>query len=347
MEAELPLYAEKYGNRGMLRTYHGTEKDWKNPNNWAWHCAQNVERCYGFGCRDLQPVNEIWGLEGLGDGPDDYRWVGYEWAPRFLDALELELGVRGIPIWPDPNGIRIWLFAPSPGHNYEDNHIGLRHLVNVFKDPRVFGSCEHYYWERAFGFFGTPEWYYLGPGRMLKVRERMLGYGIDKPVWIGEYNRPVDRLSDNDIRAYAEEIKRFTRWINSLDWVVGATYFLGCCFDSSNDFFDLTWNRTPGIIEMLSDGWDRRDEGEWGTGVVEPIVGEGFRKAEALVGPWKENEIWHFPGEEHETSMAVGARGFATWRRRTNETIVYCDNGDVWTDLGNRGNGQLVKVHPR
>jgi hypothetical protein len=68
---------------------------------------------------------------------------------------------------------------------------------------------------------------------------------------------------------------------------------------------------------------------------ADPVVGEGFRKAEALVGGFVENEIWHLPGTDGKTSLAVGARGYAVWRARTNRTIAVIDDGTVWADGGN------------
>ncbi len=73
-------------------------------------------------------------------------------------------------------------------------------------------------------------------------------------------------------------------------------------------------------------------------------VGEGFRKAEGLVGPWRENEQYHFPGTDHEVSLAVGERGVAVWYRQRNETYAFTASGEVWGDRGNAGNGTMVRL---
>jgi hypothetical protein len=333
-------YAERYGSKSILRTYHGTEKNWKDWNDWAFNCAQNIDEVHGYGCRDLVPINEVFGIEGLLDNEDAYRWMGEQWTPGFLNALEGELHRRGKKLWPEPDGWRLWLFGCSPGHNLEDNFVGLRHLANVFRDPRIFGSVEHYYWQPGGGFFGDADYWYNGIGRLLKVRERMVELGIDKPVLWGEYNRKVDRGNHWDIMAHAAEIQEVTRWANSLPWVVGIVYFLECAFDGSYDFHDFTLNRMPGMIDELLKPWDRFSEGRWAM----PQVGVGFNKFSNLIGPWTEDEIYHSIGSDQETSLAVGAKGFATWRKKTNQTIAVCDNGEVYSDEGNQGDGSLVKL---
>jgi len=268
MDGDIDLYAQRYGDRGGLRLYHGTEKNWQDWRGWARHCVYHMARVYGYGCRDLVPINEVFGIEGLGDDEESYRWMGLEWTPNFLNALEEELHALSLPLHPEPDGVRVWLFGPAPGHNYEDNFVGLRHLAAAFRDPRVFGSIEHYYWEPDGGFLDGQWW--RGPERLLKVRAKMLELGIDKAVWIGEWNRKIDRGSEDDIRAYAAQCKRFIAWCNSLSFVVWTTNFLGCCNDTSYDFMDLTLNRAPGLVEMLSAPWDRQSEGKWALPIWTP-----------------------------------------------------------------------------
>lgn len=77
-----------------------------------------------------------------------------------------------------------------------------------------------------------------------------------------------------------------------------------------------------------------------------PVVGEGFRKCEPYVGPWKEDEIYHAPGTPHQTSLAIGERGFAVYRSATNETIAVTDAGEILADAGNHTDGVLRRVRP-
>ena len=79
-----------------------------------------------------------------------------------------------------------------------------------------------------------------------------------------------------------------------------------------------------------------------------PFVGAGFKKVEALVGPWLEDEIYHLPGQAGETSLAVGAKGVAIWRKATNQTTAVIDaTGEVLTDYGNRGDGSMKRLSPK
>lgn len=77
-----------------------------------------------------------------------------------------------------------------------------------------------------------------------------------------------------------------------------------------------------------------------------PNVGEGFRKCEPFVGPWAEDEVYHANGTDQKTSLAIGARGFAVWRAKTNETIAVTDAGEILADAGNHADGVLRRVRP-
>lgn len=72
-----------------------------------------------------------------------------------------------------------------------------------------------------------------------------------------------------------------------------------------------------------------------------PVVGTGFKKAEPLVGPWLESEVYHWPGSQYEVSMAVGQKGVAIWIKSRNETYAMLNTGQIYAD--NKG-GPLVKV---
>ena len=80
------------------------------------------------------------------------------------------------------------------------------------------------------------------------------------------------------------------------------------------------------------------------TGAMMPNVGTGFQKAVPYIGNFIEDEVYHFPGGDHEVSLAVAESGYATWNRRTNETIAYVNNGSVYRDWGNWKDGKMVKV---
>lgn len=75
-------------------------------------------------------------------------------------------------------------------------------------------------------------------------------------------------------------------------------------------------------------------------------IGAGFKKMIAVLGSPLESEVWHFPGTEMETSLAVFQRGSAMWRRQTNETVGTRSDGAIFSDLGNAGNGTVIQVYP-
>jgi len=54
--------------------------------------------------------------------------------------------------------------------------------------------------------------------------------------------------------------------------------------------------------------------------------------------------VYHFPGTGEETSLAVTPKGYATYRKSTNRVVVVGDDGSVWDDRGNHGDGQLKRV---
>jgi hypothetical protein len=73
-------------------------------------------------------------------------------------------------------------------------------------------------------------------------------------------------------------------------------------------------------------------------------IGQGLRKAEPIVGPYRESEIYHFPTTEGEVSLAVGALGVALWMKSRNETYALSKDGQVWGDAGNSGDGRLKRL---
>lgn len=120
----------------------------------------------------------------------------------------------------------------------------------------------------------------------------------------------------------------------------------------------LRWLQGRGDVEAAVLFIAGSDDPRWARFVLPPAelafirgdvmhhVGVGFQRAEALIGPWREDEVYHAPGTEHETSMAIGDRGYATWRRLTNETVVHVDDGSLYSDHGNQGQGILERVYP-
>jgi hypothetical protein len=72
-----------------------------------------------------------------------------------------------------------------------------------------------------------------------------------------------------------------------------------------------------------------------------PAIGEGFRKAEGLIGPFVAGEVRTRPGLTGEVSQVVTPKGWGVWDRATNEVVVYVAEGaQVWRD---RGGHELVR----
>ena len=79
------------------------------------------------------------------------------------------------------------------------------------------------------------------------------------------------------------------------------------------------------------------------------IVGIGYLKfitypnsTRVMLGNPLEREQYHFVGTSYEESLARFQYGKATWSKTTNETFAMLDNGEVWTDRGNNGNGRDI-----
>ena len=69
----------------------------------------------------------------------------------------------------------------------------------------------------------------------------------------------------------------------------------------------------------------------------------GFRKVHQLIGYVDEDEVYHFPANEDELSLAVGDRGYCVWSKRANETLAVLVNGAIYRGVGS---GPLRKVAP-
>lgn len=75
-----------------------------------------------------------------------------------------------------------------------------------------------------------------------------------------------------------------------------------------------------------------------------PNVGQGFQKCVPLIGQFIEDEIYHAPGTAQETSLAITSAGYAVYRKATNETIAYHQDGRIWADGGNHQDGTMRQV---
>lgn len=73
-------------------------------------------------------------------------------------------------------------------------------------------------------------------------------------------------------------------------------------------------------------------------------LGEGFLKAEPLVGKYLERETYHRPGQPEQVSFAWGQEGLSVHILGFNETITVRRDGQLWADAGNRGDGKMKRL---
>ena len=212
--------------------------------------------------------------------------------------------------------------------------------------------------------YGTPTvlsgggWHTL---RYRRVVERLWRLGITPRIIITELG--IDRVVEGGYRGwrksgvsaqqYAEQLAAYDREIQQDDYVLGACIFT--C-GGNRDWVDFNIDGEGAIAEYIRT--NTTGPATWPVGVTpapqpEPpvpipggnmIIGAGLKKGESLIGPYLESEVYHFPGTDREVSMAVGEYGYATWSRKTNETAVHTNTGEVYRDYGNWREGKLVRV---
>lgn len=170
--------------------------------------------------------------------------------------------------------------------------------------------------------------------RCLRYRRVLASLPADcrKPVYITETGKDwgmVDGVQEGwrarggtAPSAYAEQLRWNAREL-ARDGVYATIFQCGSYEDWQKRGFDVAG--VPEIEDVVMEEVDV------------PTVGEGFQKVEGLVGPWREDELWHGAGSEHETSLAIGERGYAIWRKRTNRTVAVLDDGRIMADDGNAG----------
>ena len=200
------------------------------------------------------------------------------------------------------------------------------------------------------------EWLTL---RYRKAVERLRRLGVSPYIIVTELG--IDRVYADAPRGwrragitaaqYAQQLAAYDTEIQKDAYVLGACIFTCGC---NQDWVDFDINNEDAIADYIrtnTTGPAAWPAGASHTPLPAPapegntlIIGAGLRKAESLVGPFLESEQYHFPGTDHEVSLAVGEKGYATWSRTTNEVIAYAYDGTVYRDFGNRRQGELVRV---
>lgn len=77
-----------------------------------------------------------------------------------------------------------------------------------------------------------------------------------------------------------------------------------------------------------------------------PNIGTGFAKCVEKIGNFTEDEVYHGSNgpPQTTTSLAIAQRGFAVWRKKTNETLCVTDDKRIFAD---DGGGSLIEYVKR
>jgi hypothetical protein len=152
----------------------------------------------------------------------------------------------------------------------------------------------------------------------------------DMPIFCSEFCCPDVMMTDAP-----EWIVRQFRYFETRPNIIGGTVFI--VRDPHHTMMNNDLSRNPAIMARIT-AEPKVETGDSGGGTV-PTVGTGFQKCIPFIGAFVENEIYHLQGTPRETSLAVAEHGYATWRKATNQTIAVADDGAVYDDHGNAGDG--------
>lgn len=164
-----------------------------------------------------------------------------------------------------------------------------------------------------------------------------------RPIFIGECGIDwgvVDNVLEGwrarggiDPNLYATQLDWYKGQIERDPYVLGAAIY--CCgtLDPHWQSFDVA-----GVTEVE----DVVKEGPV------PIVGQGYQKCIPIIGAFLEDEIYHGATDAAKTSLAIAERGYATWRKATNQTTAVADSGETWADFGNASTdgGRMHRIYP-
>ena len=315
----------------QVRFYLSRWRDWQ-PREWANKCAWEYleqRECPLTGVRfnlaelavHVRPANEMnLAEESGGSSYQDYqdinRWL-LEWLAEFVK-------LTGIPVE------RTHFPAFAYGHSDDQDDFGYIGEDLCREAITAYGIFDkHPYWFQPTEV--TADW---RGHRFKQSHDRFKSWGLNKKIFCAELgNFDVTRTSTPD------EIIQWFESIYQFDYVLGGTPFIFRDPTGAHPVNDWGRNRE---IERRVKAHPKREV----QAVSNFEVGHGFAKVEHLVGPWRHNEVWHGVGTDYETSMAIGERGHATWRKATNRTVAVCDNGEVFADDGNQG-ATVRKLDPK
>lgn len=315
----------------MVRFYLSNWTDWK-PADWAGFCADLYRRDIAPWTKHVTWANEqnlaaeSGGRIGSSDTrratEADYREI-HRWNMAFLDSWAAQPGTRDAVLhYP----------AFASGHSDDQNDWGFVGLAicrpGIDRCPIL---DRHIYWSVGGG--AGPEGTGVG-GRYGTDRINLASTLFPlKPLFISE----AGNFAVTDPRSPVEYPMAGRRWATLPD-LLGFTFFIAD--DPTGAHAANNLSRNGAVLDAIARARHDSEPEE----PPMPTVGPGFQKAVPLIGPFVEDEIYHAPGTDHEVSLAIGAKGYATWSKRLNQVIVVCDDGRVFDDRGNAGDGYLIQV---
>lgn len=304
------------------------------PRGWAHECAdiyrQNrpFTRHYTWGNeQDLRA--ESGGAVGAGDGHEitvaDYQAI-HQWNTKFLDEWERI---------PDVQDAILHYPALAGGHQADDGLVGYNILRPGINRCRV---LDVHLYPKIDELVNDP---WEGAARIDRVIDLFPG----KPLFISE----CGNFAVDDPRAADHLVACGYEW-QARPEVVGFTYFILANPTGAADNEPNNLSRNPAILAAFQRMTPmlRDDLPEGGRVPEPPKVGQGFSRAEALIGPFDVGDDWKWPGTTRETAIIATDRGAAIWRRASNEVVVYVDDHqEIWRDWGDKAPipGVLKKVH--
>jgi hypothetical protein len=339
----------------------------RDPRDWARECA----RWYQMAVRDpatgeqfslqsiraaVTPANEQnLGEEGGGWSREWYKRIN-DWNLAWHDEFTRATGIdRALTHWP----------ALATGHSDDQDDLGYVGYEICRPSIEAYGVLDvHTYWDAGTVLdLCTPSGEWKRRDRNAELYGTRIGGGwrfqlaherfSHKPIFISE-------CGQFDVTRH-DAAAEFVAWFASLrhsPYITGATPFI--FRDPTGAHSHNDWGRNREIEKAVRAAIQNGAIAN-GSGASVPNappdaaggengqtmnLGAGFKRAVAagLLPGFGEGETWHFFGSEDETSMAVGRDGFATWRKDTNEVVVVRDDGAIFADNGNRGDGQFKRL---
>lgn len=230
--------------------------------------------------------------------------------------------------------------AFAPGHSDDNDDYGFVGLEICRPSIERCAILDRHFYPRLDSFVSN-EWH--GAGRLVHTTTKF----PSKPIFISE----CGNFTVTDPRSPEHYISMGKFWEQHPN-VLGWTYFIADDPTGAHTYNNMSLNsRILDEVNTVSKVWIE-------DGIINPTpksskpedtdvkVGPGFQKTLNLIGYFTEDEVYHWWGSDHEVSLAVGERGYATWSKTSNQVTVVLWDGSIYTDGGNvpLSGGRLVKV---